>query len=301
MGENYERVIDTIELSLQDVIDIFYIFNNKINVSKYEKINQGGRNSNYVVFTTEKKYLLRVCSAKNIGYRNEINSYNLLKTKINIPNLLFTFVKGESKYLIYEYIEGESITKINSNIIKQVALTAALLHNIKEDDCREFDKLNYPPFSTWYNLFLYNSNVQRRLGNEIVFSLEEIIRNNSDKIKEIDKIKSFTHSDFRSENMILSGETVYFVDWEFGNIGHPLGDIGQFFRCDYEFSMDEINLFYETYNSHSINKLPHNWFELAKLRDLINLLQMLSFNKDMPNRYSESKKLILNTINFFSK
>ncbi|NLK94085.1 MAG: aminoglycoside phosphotransferase family protein [Clostridiales bacterium] len=301
MGEIYERFIDRIELSLQDVIDIFNIFNNKIIVSKYEKINKGGRNSNYIVFTTEKKYLLRVCSAKNIGYRNEINSYNLLKTKIKMPNLLFNFSKKDLVYLVYEYIQGEPITKINRNIIKQVAFTAALLHNIKEDSCREFDKLNYPPFSTWYNLFLYNRNVQRRLGNEIAYNLEQIISKSNDKIKEIDKIKCFTHSDYRSENMILSDGIVYFVDWEFGNIGHSLGDIGQFFRYDYEFSIDEIYLFYEIYNTYAINKLPDNWFELAKLRDLINLLQMLSFNKDMPNRYNEITKLILNTINFFNK
>jgi thiamine kinase-like enzyme len=117
---------------------------------------------------------------------------------------------------------------------------------------------------------------------------------------EIDKYISFTHSDFRPANMLIDkSNSIWIVDWEFSGFGHSLGDIGQFFRYENNFNQKQIRMFQEAYNSSSNRILPSDWYELSKLRDLVNPLQMLGAKENLPQKYTDLKNIVLNTLVFF--
>ena len=81
--------------------------------------------------------------------------------------------------------------------------------------------------------------------------------------------------------------------------GHPLADIGQFFRYEEYFDKNLIRAFENEYNKHSSYKLITDWYKVSKLRDLVNLMQLINAEEHMPNKYTSIRAIIVNTLRQF--
>ncbi|QVK17504.1 phosphotransferase [Mycoplasmatota bacterium] len=304
MDDCWERSIPIYSLTKESLGKIFDEFN-KSKVLDYKSISIGCRNSNYMVLTSEGKFLLRICVGLS---KNEEVISRALDDYIHVPKLLYSGTINRKEYLIYEYIESISMQSLlkkgslDDKLIKQVAKTAALIHQVDKKRLCGFVEAEYPPFSTWYNLFLDNHYVIERLGNKIVDSVKTLVKHSENQLKKIDSYQSFIHSDFRPANMLVDNkQRVYIVDWEYCGFGHSLGDIGQFFRYQGLFNDHQIKLFECEYNRYAKVKLPKDWYDLAKLRDLINPLQMLGGKNDLPLKYNDLKEIILDTLTYFKE
>lgn len=303
MEELWERSIPIINITIEDIKIIFNKLINNIEIIEYNLVTIGCRNSNYIVNTNKGDFFIRFTPKDSQGYKNELRSYIILKDKINIPAPIKVGSYNNRTYIIYECIKGISLynVEINKKIIEKVAEDLAKVHNIQEEEYSKFDLFRYPPFESWFDLFLNNEYAYERLGSKLVDRIKYLLMDKEEEIKTIDLYKSYIHSDFRPINMMINNNgEIYYVDWEFSNYGHILGDIGQFFRYDELFSKDKILLFEAKYNEVSKVKLPYNWFELAKLRDLINPLQLLGDKEDSPNKYRDLKHLVNKTMAFFN-
>lgn len=306
MDELWERSVPMYKISNLEVEHIFYDFN-KSKVLKYEPVNIGCRNSNYIVGTNSGRYLLRICPQNDKGYKNEKAVFEALYGLVNIPKLLYITKVKENTCLVYEYIESVSMQKLlidnkilEDEIISQVARNAATIHNLRKEDISGLNELNLPPFNTWYDLFLDNKSACERLGFDTVKRIKKLIADNGQAIQIIDSYNSFIHCDFRPANMLIDNNNkVFFVDWEFAIFGHTLADIGQFFRYNHCFNKDQKNIFEEEYNNVANIRLPKNWFDLSKLRDLVNPLQMIGTEKDMPEKFKDLKEIVLSTLKYF--
>lgn len=295
---DWERSIDIIPVKLEYLLKIFLNLDANINISDYKAIELGCRNSNYIVNTNIGKFVLRIAPFSDIN--NEVVISRLFENKINIPKLLYHCTSDDGNIFIYEFIDGVSLQKhiIDSNgceaeYIKQVAKTAAILHNTPLGGVTDLHELDVPPFEAWYEVFLSSPNLKDRLGDELHKKLTCFIKNNASFIPEIDKYQALIHSDFRPANMLVNEKNqVYFVDWEYACTGHSLGDIGQFFRYESFFTQADKELFESEYNSYAKVKLPDNWFELARFRDLINPMQMLSYYQSSPLKDKDLIKVI---------
>lgn len=284
MEETWERQSPIYNLSLNEAGIIL-----GEEVVKLEPVNIGLRNSNYKVSTKNNTYFLRISK----GYQNEVAAFNLIKDEINMPKLLYMRNQNDKKYLVYEYIEAESLqTKdINLNIVIQCAKSLSVIHNHTVND--EFIKLDYPPFEKWYDLFLDNKNCSERLGDKIVFEIKEMLKKRYKDIIEINKYNSLIHGDFKLSNLMIDKyNKVYITDFEFCNYGHILADIGQFFREEEKFSKSYIEVFEKVYNKYAVVKLPENWYSLSKLRDLINPLQLLTSEGEANNKNRDLIELV---------
>lgn len=307
MDNFWERSIPLYNIDLTEIKRIFHDFNNKLAVLSYHEVNIGCRNSNFIVDTNLGTYFLRISPPNDNGYVNEKAVLRLLKNIINIPTLYYTAIYKNRICLIYAYINTVSLqsicsdcTHFNNDIIRQVARSAALIHNFKGESINEFTKLDLPPYSTWYELFLNNSNASRRLGNEIVKRVKRLVSENETNLYIIDSFKSLIHSDFRPANMVIDNNNmVFFVDWEGAGMGHTLADIGQFFRYRNCFDEEQFSLFETEYNEYATVHLPKNWFDLSKLRDLVNPLQMIGANEELPMKYEDLQCIILDTLEYF--
>jgi thiamine kinase-like enzyme len=307
MDHLWERSIPFYKTEINEIAELFQQYDKNILVLDFLPINIGCRNSNYKIQTNQGPYLLRICTPNDTNYRKEKLISELLSSKIHIPRLLYMseLRSANRTALIYEYISGSPMieilihkTKFEDAIIMQVAESAAHIHNHNIPDNRIFDN-DYPPFMTWYDLFLEKEIVTERIGPEIKNRIKKLIAEKQTCLQEIDQYISLVHSDFRPANMIVDrNNAVWIVDWEFAGYGHSIADIGQFFRYSNCFDRTQIKLFEDTYNSLANRILPTNWYELCKLRDLINLLQMLGESENYPLKYSDLRDVILDTLEY---
>lgn len=302
---NWERSIPAYNLKMDEIKLIFSEFDKNILIYDYNIIKLGCRNSNFIVSTNGGKYLLRIVSSNE--FNNEAASYEILKWNINIP-ILYYHTKISKYYIfIYEYIEGISLQNeiinnngCNNSIIYQVAKSAALLHSIDTKTLKDIKELDVPPFYTWYGYFLSNTKVKERLGDELHKRTRLFVSDMSNLLTEIDRYHAFIHSDFRPANMLLDvSGNIFIVDWESACSGHILADIGQFFRYKFLFSNEGINEFENTYNQFSKRTLPDNWYQLSALRDLVNPLQMLTTDREIPSMQSDLINVIISILEIF--
>lgn len=308
MDNLWERSIPFYNIGIKEIAVIFTEYDKYIEILNYSPINVGCRNSNYKVNTNKGYFLLRVCPLNDSSYKKEITISELFSDGLNVPELLFISENNITQRicLIYEYINGNSMQEIlmqrgkcEDNIIIQVAESASYIHNYDVINKSEFNN-NYPPFLTWFDLFLENEIAVKRIGKDIKERVKKLVVDKKIYLYEIDKYISFTHSDFRPANMLIDkNNSIWIVDWEFSGFGHSLGDIGQFFRYENNFDEKQIKIFEEAYNNSSKKTLPSNWYELSKLRDLVNPLQMIGAKEDLPQKYADLKNIILNTLVFF--
>ena len=83
--------------------------------------------------------------------------------------------------------------------------------------------------------------------------------------------------------------------------GHPLADIGQFFRYDEYFNNDLINAFEDEYKKQSNYILIDDWYKISKIRDITNLLQLIDKDEDMPNKYFDIREKMKKILEFYKK
>lgn len=303
----WERSIPIYRITLKEINDIFSQFDRNCVVSNYREVKIGCRNSNYIVITNYGSFFLRICPPGDTGYINEKAVFNTFYGIINIPQLYFISEIGGRVCLIYEYINSVSIQsmysydkRLDNTIVRRVGKISAILHSYSVSDIAGLVKQNFPPYLTWYDLFLENSNAVGRLGNETVSRVRNLIKDKQTELHEIDKRIAFIHSDFRPANMLIcDNNEIYITDWEYANIGHTLGDVGQFFRYRKCFDSDHLSVFEEEYNKHAVIYLPQEWYSLSILRDLVNPLQMIGSEGDRPHLYEDLKNIINDTLEYF--
>jgi hypothetical protein len=307
MDNVWERSVPFFRVSNSDLSEIFHKYDPSLMVFSFEKVGVGCRNSNFVVKTNGGYFFLRIFPHGERGYLNEKAVSGVLHNKINIPQLHFVTELDNRGCLIYEYINALSLqsrfsknVRLDNDIIRQAAESAAIIHNFKSDDFPGLLKADFPPFYQWYDLFLNNARAAERIGPEAVERVRRLIADSDAKLPEIDRYKTFIHGDFRPANMLIDSQNrVFIVDWEFPGDGHMLADVGQFFRYRSCFDNEHLSVFETEYNKHALVSLPRGWYQLSKLRDLVNPLQMMGEKAELPLKFQDLKNLILDTLDYF--
>lgn len=299
---DWERYMPILDIEIDELKIIFTEYDKTLTVSAFNAIQLGCKNSNFIVCTNKGKFLLRITNITD--FNNEIIAYELVKGKINIPNLLFHTTKHKTNIFVYQYINGVSLQKhiIENNqcdhsLLEQVAKASAIIHNTPNEKTIGLAEWDVPPYKVWYDSFLDNPMVRKRISEELRERIQQLVLDKQKLISEIDSHKSFIHCDFRPANMLVNEhKQVFFVDWEGACTGHSIADIGQFFRYRTFFNDTHINLFERVYNTFAQKRLPDNWFELSLFRDLVNPLQLLSSNQEAPLRNADLINIIEGTL-----
>ena len=304
---DWERYMPILNVNIDELKNIFSEYDKGLIVSDFNIMQFGCKNSNFAIDTNKGKFLLRITNLT--GFNNEIAAYELVKDKLNVPELLFNTNRRNLNIFVYRYINGVSLqkhieenNKCEDSLLEQVSKAAAIIHNTPKEKTAGLAEFDVPPYKMWYNYFLDNEAVRTLVGEKMRERLLRLVIDKQKFISEIDSYNSFIHCDFRPVNMLVDEHNqVFFVDWEYASTGHSLADIGQFFRYRSFFKETQVRMFEQVYNTFANIKFPDNWFELSLFRDLVNPLQLLSAsNQEATLRNTDLINIIENTINYWN-
>ncbi len=318
MEDDWERTFPFLEIDKSKVGKLFETIVEEKNIMDIIPISEGCRTTNYIIETKEPKYryILKIYFPKEENYKKEIKLFSKLRENENIPvPKIYKISRNEvvqsREYAIYEYIQGitlgEAMSKgyvLEKKFISDVAKSLAQIHSYKFDRLGFLDEnLNIreglPPLIEWYKNFMGNR-AKKRLGKEIINKINYIVKENKNILTILDEDIRLVHGDFQGTNILIKNNRLSgILDWEFVMAGHPIADIGQFFRYEEYFNESLVQAFEEQYNIHSSYKLIDNWYKISKLRDLVNLIQLIDGNEDMPNKYANIKLIIVNILKQF--
>ncbi|EAA23393.1 Homoserine kinase [Fusobacterium vincentii ATCC 49256] len=136
----------------------------KIKILEIKNIGNGILNSNFYIETKNKKYILRIYEANRTV--DEEKQELILLDKIagfipvskaikNIDNEYISIFTNK-KFALFEYINGNSITKIDTHIVREIACILGKLHSFsKEMSFEEYNRKTRIDFSFYYNEIKY--------------------------------------------------------------------------------------------------------------------------------------------------
>ncbi|MCE5221327.1 MAG: aminoglycoside phosphotransferase family protein [Clostridium sp.] len=316
MEYDWERTFPFLEIDKSRVSKLFEGILEEKNIINIIPINEGCRTTNYIIQTSEfpNKYILKIFISTDQSYKKEIKLLTKLNENKSIPvSKIYRFSRSDiiqnKEYAIYEYIEGMTLGQaikggyiVEERFVREVAKTLTMIHKHKFDKVGFLDehlnvKESLPLLKIWYQKFM-GERAKQRLGKNIINKINNIVKKNEKILEKLDEEISLVHGDFQGTNILIkNGKLSGILDWEFAMAGHPLSDIGQFFRYEEYFNINLLNVFEDEYNKNSYYKLNKDWYKISKLRDLINLIQLIDGEENMPNKYANIKHIIINNIN----
>jgi len=318
LEHDWERTFPFMEIDKSIVSILFKGIVEEKDIVNVVAINEGCRTTNYIIKTNEEqnKYILKIFFATEQNYNKEIKLLTRLKEDKSIPVPQIYKVSSHEiiqnrEYAIYEYMEGKSVGQavdkgyvLKEIFVKDAAKYLAQIHSYKFNKAGFLDKnLNLkeelPSLILWYELSMGDC-AKKRLGKNIIDKINRIVKENEKVLIELDQDIRLVHGDFQGTNILIKDDRLSgILDWEFAMAGHPLADIGQFFRYEECFNKDLIQAFESEYNKNSSYKLMTDWYKISKLRDLVNMIQLINAKEDMPNKYATLKMITGNILKIF--
>lgn len=288
-----KRFNDYISINNAEAAALFISFDKSLTVRNCKLINGGMCNSNYVVTTDDKKYLLRLY-AKPTDVA-EIGAYSYLKDMINIPELFY--YDGSKKdfpysYAILDYIEGITLNdairadkKFPRYTAYEIGRMCAVIHSKKYAyDALLDQRLNVSeqiPKTHERILQLLNGKAGNNLRRKTRDRLFEFINSHMNIFNKIEDESVLCHGDLNYNNILIDSSRIYLIDFEFAYSGSRYHDIGHFFRRKSEniqlyVDRNIYDAFAEGYNMIAPTPLPDNWLILARLCDIPPMLCLIN-------------------------
>ena len=154
----------------------------KIKVLEIKNIDNGILNSNFCIITKNQKYVLRVYEAsrtfdeekQELILLDKIASFIPVSIVIkNIDNEYISVFKNK-KFALFEYINGNTVTKIDTHIIREIAMKLGKFHSFSKDfSFEEYDRKTRIDFDFYYNE-IKNARIDFKFKNELLNSADKI-------------------------------------------------------------------------------------------------------------------------------
>lgn len=255
----------------------------------------GRRNSNYRVAIAHRSEpcVLRLYTADPTACVREQRLLELVNDQVPVPQVLRIAPSASPPWSLMTFVEGErmdlALASASSEATWEMTRAAgqalARIHHIKFpaagflDEQLQVSQVLGPEFSwqTFLRMMLDHNTLRDNLGADVADELRRFI----DRNVALQQQMSFggpclSHSDYKPWNLLASGSHVVAVlDWEFAFAGAPLNDIGNFLRYSARQRPEYESGFIEGYREAG-GALPDDWRRLARLVDLMNLLDFMS-------------------------
>lgn len=323
MKESWERTSKNMNMNNETIsILIDKVFRGK-RLIKAERTETGLSSGTYKVLIEgiNTPYLLRISTGDiNVAAKEEAIAKKL-KGIVPVADYLYLDTSRnliEYDWAILEWKEGILLRDIMQNGEKlEVAKAAESIGNILARihshtfDCPGFlagDLTISNPFNMGGDEFytfildtLDNGAAGHWLGAETKERVRSFCASHRSLLSDINEPPVLVHSDFNGLNILMSDsqnggiEVSAVLDWEFAFSGRRYVDIGNMLRYEKVNSLFERHFIQAYLDSGGF--LNENWVQLSQLEELIALCDLLNRStSDMPNRISDLRRLIIQTV-----
>jgi thiamine kinase-like enzyme len=280
----------------------FFHFNNlEFNV---EIISSGYTNTNYKILKDEEYYVLRIPIMKNhilINRHNERHNM-IVACELGLGAALMFYEKSTG-IMATKYIDNENcLTKeqlTNQDILITISRSLKLLHKTS----RKFleDWVIFNKIQELYNFIIENNLFYNKKILELLMKETNRVKHSVDKLN----IKLCPcHNDLSPNNILLLGNDIRIIDWEFSGNNDPIWDLA-FLSTISELSFkDENVLLFAYFNGSPVEvdfhrfllykPIVHFWVGLLSLLQIYNCNERLGKNwlaKIAEDKFNKAKAL----------
>ena len=154
----------------------------KIKILEIKNIDNGILNSNFCVITKNKKYILRIYEAnrtldeekQELILLDKIASFIPVSIAIKNVDNEYISVFNNKKFALFEYINGNVVSKIDTHIIREIAMKLGKFHSFSKDfSFGEYNRKTRIDFDFYYNE-IKNLEIDFKFKNELLNLADEV-------------------------------------------------------------------------------------------------------------------------------
>lgn len=246
-----------------------------------KRLEGGMSNYTYVVENVEKRYTFRVpgkCAEYFVDRVDEWhNIQEVERLGFNKCNAYVEVATGEK---MADYVDGTILSE--TDVVSFNELSAKTLHQIHSSN------MQFADYDAFGRLDTYEKYC-RELGFEHPESYVQLRRLLDRYRGEIDQVEQVPcHCDYQPSNLVVDGEKMYVLDWEFAGMNDPLYDVA----CYGNVGFDKALLLLEAYVGHEPTRGEKQrlyfhrafqciqWYNVAIFKDRVGLSKDLGIDFD---------------------
>ena len=178
----------------------------KIKILEIKNIDNGILNSNFYVITKNKKYILRIYEAnrtldeekQELILLDKIASFIPVSIAIKNVDNEYISVFNNKKFALFEYINGNVVSEIDTHIIREIAMKLGKLHSFSKDfSFKEYNRKTRIDFGFYYNE-IKNLEIDFKFKNELLNLADEVSKYDFSTLP-----SGIIHGDIFPDNVLL--------------------------------------------------------------------------------------------------
>ena len=244
-----------------------------------KRLEGGMSNYTYVVETRGKRYTYRVPGKYAEKFVDRVEEWDNIQevNRLGLNNAT-SYVEIISGEKLAEYIEGTILS--DTDVVSYNALSVAALKKIHHSD------LHFKDYNAFKRLDCYE-----RYCRETGFTHPKeyvALRQKLDAMRQTHAAVAMVpcHCDYQPTNLVLSGERMYVLDWEFAGMNDPIYDIACYGNAGFDKALSLLEAYVgHQPTSEELQRLYFHrsfqclqWYNVAIFKDRVGLSRDLNMD-----------------------
>lgn len=319
--ERYSQHAKTLSCESQLLSDVVLRYGHPSMDWQFTRLAGGFMNANYLASAKDQRFVVRLYSTDGDTATRECDLLKYVASHgVLVPKVFDTFQVENRPIAILEFVDGITLEdrllsgeSMRSTFFADIGKQLGQIHRItfaKAGFIRPQLDIGgeYENFAAFLKPFIEGTlsmllTRPERLSEALNRRLMRLVRDKWSLVSATEPRRQLVHCDFNPKNLLVSRgaavELLAVIDWEFCLSGNGLGDVGNFFRFEYDYPPGARANFVAGYATAADGDLPDNWMDVAKLLDIGNMCSFLERPEDYQESFRTARTVIQSTLEHF--